>query len=119
MCISEVISKWGIWGISGDSKRIAEEERARPREVINEPVQNAVQCTRSRRSISLTYLLTLLASYHSPVLEMALSSNFMVHSNIIVHGSTINKDSESGMHSFKSIQKKLLIDDPMKDLIPY
>ena len=103
----------------GIASELQKRRGARPREVINEPVQNAVQCTRSRRSISLTYHLTLLASYHSPVLEMALSSNFMVHSNIIVHGSTINKDSESGMHNFKFIQKKLLIDDPMKDLIPY
>ena len=91
-------------------------------EVINEPVQNAVQCTRRRRStgISLTYHLTF---YHSPVLEMALSSN------VIINGSTINsvqgdfhihnKDLESGMLNFKSIKKNLLIDNPMKDLIPY
>ena len=61
--------------------------------------------------------------FTSPVLEMALSSN------VIINGSTINsvqgdfhihnKDSESGMHNFKSIKKNLLIDDPTKDLIPY
>jgi hypothetical protein len=55
----------------------------------------------------------------------------MAHfSNAIIHGSTFNsvqgdlrindKDPESGMHDdFRSVQKSTLIDDPMKDFIPW
>ena len=48
-------------------------------------------------------------------------------SNVIIQGGTFssmaaqagnNKDSESGMHDFKSVLKSSLIDDPMKDFIP-
>ena len=55
------------------------------------------------------------------VLQMALSSN------VIIHGGTFNsaqgdlhinnRNSESGMHDFRSVQKRILIDDPMKDFI--
>ena len=60
--------------------------------------------------------------YHSPVLEMAQYSN---PSNVIINGGTFNsvqgdfhmndKESESGMHNFRSVQKSILIDDPIKD----
>ena len=46
-------------------------------------------------------------------------------SNVIIHGGTFNsaqgdfhihnRNSESGMHDFKSVQKSILIDDSMKD----
>jgi hypothetical protein len=50
----------------------------------------------------------------------------MAHSNVVNQGSTFNsaqgdqihnRDSESGMHDFRSVQKSILIDDPMKDFI--
>ena len=57
-------------------------------------------------TFALTHHLTITTRYHSPVLEMAHSSN------VILHGSTINsvqgdfhihnKDSESGVHDFRS-----------------
>jgi hypothetical protein len=52
----------------------------------------------------------------------------MAHfSNVIIHGITFNsvqgdlhndRDSKSGMHDFRSVQKSILIGDPMKDFIP-
>ena len=53
----------------------------------------------------------------------------MAHfSNAIVNGGTFNsahgdlvinnRDSESGMHDFRSVEKSILIDDSMKDFIP-
>ena len=60
--------------------------------------------------------------YTLPVVEMALS-----HSSNLFIGSTINsaqgdfhirnRDSKSGMHNFRSVQKSILIDDPMRDFI--
>ena len=66
--------------------------------------------TRNQRSISLTHFtsFTITTRYHSPVLEMAHSSN---SSYVINHGTLNsvqgdfhihNKDSESGMHDFRS-----------------
>jgi hypothetical protein len=54
-----------------------------------------------------------------PVEEMAHSSN------VIINGSTFNSaqgdihinNKDSGMHGFMSVQKSILIDDPMKDFI--
>ena len=51
-----------------------------------------------------------------PVLAMA---------NFFIHGSTINSvqgdfhinNKDSGMHDFTSVQKSILIDDPIKDFI--
>ena len=52
----------------------------------------------------------------------------MIHSSNLIIGSTFNsaqgdihinnRDSESGMHNFSSLQKIILIDDPTKDFIP-
>jgi hypothetical protein len=51
-------------------------------------------------------------------------------SNVIIHGGAFsslaaqggfhvnNRDSESGVHNFRSVQKRILIDDPMQDFIP-
>jgi hypothetical protein len=55
------------------------------------------------------------------VVEMAHSSN------VFIHGSTINSaqgdihinNKDSGMYDFRFVQKRILIDDPMKDLIPF
>ena len=64
-----------------------------------------------------------LTFYTFLVLAMALSSN----PNVFIHGSTFNSaqgdfhihngDSESGMHNFRSFQKSILIDDPIKDFV--
>ena len=57
-----------------------------------------------------------------------LSAVEMSHSsNAIIHGSTFNSaqdnihvyKTDSGMHDFSSVQKSTLIDDPMKDFIPW
>jgi hypothetical protein len=63
-----------------------------------------------------------LTCYTYTMVEMALFSNVMIH------GSTFNSAqgdfhihnmySESGMHDFRSVQKSILIDDPVKDFIP-
>ena len=62
----------------------------------------------------------LLLLYTLPVLKMAHSSNIIIGStfnsaqgDFHVH----NRDSESGMHDFRSVQKTILIDDPMKDFM--
>ena len=62
--------------------------------------------------------LTHFTCYTLPVVEMA---HF---SNVVIQGGTFNsaqgdlhinnKDPESGMHDLRSIQKSILIDDPMK-----
>ena len=49
-------------------------------------------------------------------------------SNVLIHGSTFNSiqgdlhinniDPEPGMQNFRSVQRRILIDDPMKDFIP-
>ena len=60
---------------------------------------------RNRRSISLTHHLTITTRYHSPVLEMAHSSNVIVYGTLnAVQGDfhIHNKDSESGVHDFHS-----------------
>ena len=66
---------------------------------------------------------------HPPHLLHITSVEMAHSSNVIIHGSTFNsaqgdlhihnKDSklESGMHDFRSIQRSILIDDPMKDFI--
>ena len=60
--------------------------------------------------------------YTLPVVEMAHSSN------VIIHGGTFNSaqgsfhinndsDKDLGMHDLRSVQKSILIDDPMKDFV--
>ena len=67
-----------------------------------------------------------LTCYTLPAIGMAHSSN---SSNVMIHGSTFNspqgdlhihnRDSESGMHNFRSAQKSILIDVPVnfKDFV--
>ena len=66
-------------------------------------------------------VLTHLTCHRSPLVEMA-------HSNVIIHGGTFNSaqgdfhiinNDDSGMHDFMSVQKGILIDDPIKDFIPF
>ena len=66
-----------------------------------------------------------LTRYMLPVVEMAHTSN------VIIQGGTFNsaqgdfhinnKDSESGMHNFRSVQKSIsiLIDDTIKDFVTW
>ena len=65
-------------------------------------------------SILLTHYLT---CYTLPVLEMA---------NVIIHGGTfnsaqgdfhINNLKDSGMYNFRSVQRCILINNPMKDFV--
>ena len=56
-----------------------------------------------------------------PVVEMAHVSNVFIHGGTFnsAHDLHINdRDPESGMHDFRSVQKSIFIDDPMKDFIP-
>ena len=65
-----------------------------------------------------------LLNVYLPVVQMA----HFKFSNAIIQGGTFNsaqgglhvdnRDSKSGMHDFRSVQKSILIDDPMKDFIP-
>ena len=58
---------------------------------------------------------------HSNSVEMAHSSNVMIpratfisaQGDVHIH----NRDSESGMHNFGSVQESILIDDRIKDFI--
>ena len=77
-------------------------------------------CTRTRKRCSI-FLIHHLIFYTLPVVDI------MSHSSNLIIGSTFNsaqgdfhihsRDSESGMHNFMSVQKSILIDDPMKDFM--
>ena len=60
-----------------------------------------------------------LTCYTLLVLKMAHSSNVYIDKGTFnsaqgdIH--VYNRDSESGMHNFRSVQKSTLIDDPIKD----
>ena len=60
--------------------------------------------------------------YTLPLVEMAHSSNVMIHGGTFISAQgdlhIHNSDSGSGMHNFGSVQKSILINDGMKDLIP-
>ena len=81
-----------------------------------EAVHTALIRERGIGVLSFTHHLT---CYMLPVTEMG--------SNIFIHRSTINsaqgdfhvhnRDSESGMHNFRSVQISILIGDPMKDFV--
>ena len=53
--------------------------------------------------------------------EMAHSSNVMIHGSTFISAQgdlhIHNRDSESGKHSFMSVQKSILIDEWIKDFI--
>ena len=67
--------------------------------------QNAVFNAQESISFHLSHHLTIATHYHSPVLEMAHSSNVIVHGTLnSVQGDyhIHNEDSEFGMHDFRS-----------------
>ena len=85
-----------------------------------------MQCAftyKNRCSICLTRHLT---CYTLPVVEMlAHSSNLTIHGGIFNSNSAQgdlhihNRDSESGMHNSRSVQRSILIDYPMKVFTPW
>ena len=80
-----------------------------------------IQSTRTRGIDVPTRYFTCYTLLTLPVVEMAHSSN------AIIHGGTFNsaqgdfhihnRDSESGMHDFKLIQNNIFVNDRMKDFI--
>ena len=61
--------------------------------------------------------------YTLPLVQMAHSSNVIINGGIFSSGQgdvhIRNEVLEFGMHNFGSVQNSILIDDPMKDLIPF